>query len=109
MSSSGRDSALLEPIRTQKPPVSLSRPHHRRCGTGIWPDRDITARRPDLAVAGASLPTAPLAPPRITAENRGFSTEEGEFPRETGSHLTRWWREMDSNSRSPANGSPFIA
>ena len=36
----------LSPIRTQKPPVSLSRPHHRRCGTGIWPDRDITAVGP---------------------------------------------------------------
>jgi len=26
--------------------------------------------------------------------------EQGEFPRETGSHLTRRWREVDSNHRS---------
>src|SRR5215813_904360 len=32
-----------------------------------------------------------------TAGNRGFSTYEDEFSRETGSHLTLRWREMDSN------------
>jgi hypothetical protein len=47
---------------------SLSRPHHRRCGTGISPDRDITARRHDVAAPRASLPTAPLAPARTPAE-----------------------------------------
>jgi len=51
---------------------SLGCPHHRRCGIGISPDRDITARRPDVAAFRASLPTAPLA--RTPAENRGFST-----------------------------------
>src|SRR5262249_40862322 len=95
--SADRARLCLSPIRTQKPPLSLGCPHHRRCGTGIWPDRDITARRPDVAASGASLPTAPLAPARTPAENRGFSTQEGEFPRETGSHLTLRWRELDSN------------
>src|SRR5712671_2121828 len=90
----------LSPIRTQKPPLSLGCPHHRRCGTGIWPDRDITARRPDVAASCASLPTVPLAPTRTPAENRGFSTWEGEFPRETGSHVTRRWR-----GQSTANSS----
>src|SRR4029077_11665937 len=33
------------------------RPHHRRCGTGIWPDRDITAFRPDVPAPRVSLPT----------------------------------------------------
>jgi len=65
-----------------------------------WPDRDITARRPDVAASGASLPTAPLAHARTPAENRGFSTLEGEFPPETGSHLTPRWRERDPNPQS---------
>src|SRR6266403_3107224 len=97
----------LSAIRTQKPPLSLGCPHHRRCGTGIWPDRDITARRPDVAASCASLPTVPLAPTRTPAENRGFSTWEGEFPRETGSHVTRRWRETDSNPRSPVRLHPM--
>src|SRR5262245_54697222 len=43
----------------------------------------------------------PLVPPRTTAESRGFSTYKGEFPRETGSHLTPRWREPDSNPSVP--------
>jgi len=31
------------------------------------------------------------------------------LPPKSGSHWTPRWREKDSNSRSPANGSPFIA
>jgi class 3 adenylate cyclase len=62
--------------------------------------RWLSARRPDVAASCASLPTAPLAPARTPAENRGFSTYEGEFPRETGLHLTPHRREADSNSRS---------
>ena len=38
-----------------------------------------------------------LAPARTPAGNRGFSTYGDEFSRETGSHLTLRWREMDSN------------
>jgi hypothetical protein len=44
----------LSPIRSQKPPLSLGCPHHRWCGTGIWPDRDITAGMPDVAAPCAS-------------------------------------------------------
>src|SRR5262249_5146871 len=62
--SADRAGLCLNPIRTQKPPVSFGCPHHRRCGTGIWPDRDITVRRPDVAASCTSLPTAPLAPAR---------------------------------------------
>src|SRR5262249_17930807 len=72
--SADRARFCLNPIRTQKPPLSLDCPRHRRCGTGIWPDRDITARRPDVAASGASLPTTPLTPARTPAENRGLST-----------------------------------
>jgi NAD(P)-dependent dehydrogenase (short-subunit alcohol dehydrogenase family) len=39
-----------------------------RCGTGIWPDRDSTARGPDVTAPCASLPSAPLAPPRTPRE-----------------------------------------
>ena len=38
------------------------------------PTEIFTARRPDVAASGASLPTAPLAPARTPAENPGFST-----------------------------------
>src|SRR5215831_18684282 len=72
--SADRARFCLNPIRTQKPPLSLGCPRHRRCGTGIWPDRDITARRPDVAASCASLPTTPLTPARTPAENRDFST-----------------------------------
>jgi len=41
----------------------------------------------------------PPAPAHTPAENRGFSTWDSEFPRETGSHLTLRWRETDSNHR----------
>src|SRR5437762_1864424 len=53
ISVSGPRSVLPEPDPNSKTTVSLSRPHHRRCGTGIWPDRDITARRPDVAACCA--------------------------------------------------------
>src|SRR4029077_18237436 len=71
---SGPRSVLPEPGPNSKTIQSLSRPHHRRCGTGISPDRDITARRHDVAAPRASLPTAPLAPARNTRGYRGFST-----------------------------------
>ena len=44
----------LPHIKPEKGPTSLRsvwhrrRPHHRRCGTGIGPDRDITAFQPDI-------------------------------------------------------------
>src|SRR4029077_13657110 len=54
-----------------------------------------------LPRAAPSLATASLAPARTPAESCGFSTWEGEFTRETGSHLTLRWREMASNHRFP--------
>src|SRR5262249_16404578 len=54
----------------------------------IGPDRDITAFRPDIPAPACLCRPRPLVPARTTAENRGFSTEKGEFPRETGLHLT---------------------
>src|SRR3984893_4330011 len=61
----------------------------RHCGTGIWPARDIPSV--DLMLAGrcASLPTAPPAPARTPAENRGFLTSGGEFRREADCLLER--------------------
>jgi hypothetical protein len=49
--------------------ASLSHRHHRRCGTGIWPDRDIAARRRHMTAPRPSLPTALRAPPRTPAAN----------------------------------------
>jgi len=46
----------------------------RRCGTGIGPDRDITASRPDIPTPACLCRPRPLVPARTTAENRGFST-----------------------------------
>jgi Resolvase, N terminal domain len=65
ISVSGPRSVLPEPDPNSKTTVSLSRPHHRRCGTGIWPDRDITARRPDVAAccAVSADRVAPRPPP----------------------------------------------
>jgi hypothetical protein len=40
---------------------------HPRCGTGIWPERDLAARRRHIAAPRPSLPTALLAPPRTPA------------------------------------------
>ena len=71
--------------------------NHRRFGTGKGRDRDITAFRPGIPRPRVSANPRPLVPARATAENRGFSTEKGEFPRETGLHLTLRWREVDSN------------
>ncbi len=66
-----------------------------------WRESGIfTAGRPDVPASYASLPAAPLAPACIPAENRRFSTCEGEFLQETGSHVTLCWREEDSNRRS---------
>src|SRR5262249_59686452 len=83
--SADRAVLCLNPIRTQKPPLSFGCPHHRRCGTGIWPDRDITVRRPDVSASCTSLPTAPLAPARTPAVKPGLPTYECVI-----SHQTRY-------------------
>ena len=56
-------------------------------------------RWPDIAAPCASLPAAPLAAARTPAQNPGFSTWEGDVPRETDS-LLEGWRETNSNRRS---------
>ena len=48
--------------------AACRRPHHQRCGTGIWPDRDITAFRPDVPAPRVSLPTQAARP---GPDNRG--------------------------------------
>src|SRR6478672_9245718 len=48
--------------------AACRRPHHQRCGTGIWPDRDITAFRPDVPAPRVSLPTQAAGP---GPDNRG--------------------------------------
>src|SRR4029077_11527533 len=48
--------------------AACRRPHHQRCGTGIWPDRDITTFRPDVPAPRVSLPTQAARP---GPDNRG--------------------------------------
>ena len=87
-------------------PRHRRRSHHRRCGTGIWPDRDITAFRPDIPAPACLCRPRPLVPARTTAENRGFSTSKGEFPRETGSHPTLRRRRQSRANPSLNEASP---
>jgi hypothetical protein len=47
------------------------RPHQRRCGTGIWRDRDIAAGWRDLETPCASLPTRSPSQPRTPARKAG--------------------------------------
>src|SRR5215813_5773227 len=71
----------------------LPRTHQRRCGTGIWPDRDISTDSGDLD-----------EPARLCRPHRQLSRA---YPRETRGSLpataasletrTVRWREMDSN------------
>ena len=63
-SSSARSSASASATRS----AACRRPHHQRCGTGIWPDRDITAFRPDVPAPRVSLPTQAARP---GPDNRG--------------------------------------
>jgi hypothetical protein len=61
--------------------------HRRKCGTGIWPDRDIAAGWSDIGVPCGSLPTAPKTQPGNPRGNPGFLTHEDKVPRETDSPL----------------------
>ena len=63
-SSSARSLASASATRS----AACRRPHHQRCGTGIWPDRDITAFRPDVPAPRVSLPTQAARP---GPDNRG--------------------------------------
>ena len=63
------------------------RPHQRRCGTGIWRDRDIAAGWRDLVTPCASLPTRSPSHRAQPRGKPGFSTLESSSGRETDSPL----------------------
>jgi DNA helicase-2/ATP-dependent DNA helicase PcrA len=54
--------------------ASFSHRPHRRCGTGIWPDRDIAAGRRQMTAPRPSVATARLLRPAHPREKPGFST-----------------------------------
>jgi hypothetical protein len=64
--------------------ASLSHRRDRRCGTGIWPDRDIAARRRDMTAPRPSLPTALPAPPRTPAGKGRLFDLGGKYPARHG-------------------------
>ena len=68
------------PRRPAPPRLPALADCHRRCGTGIAPDRDITAFRPDIPAPACLCRPRPLVPARTTAENRGFSDLERRIP-----------------------------
>src|SRR5689334_6523138 len=61
----------------------------------VNPDSPQRPLRAEALRRGSRLPRPEH--PRKTAASR---PQEGEFPREAGSHVTRRWRKTDSNSRS---------
>src|SRR6516164_10771261 len=57
-------------VSAARPDVATDlRPDRRRCGTGIWPSRDIIAVRRHVAGVCPSLATAPPAMARTPAGN----------------------------------------
>jgi hypothetical protein len=62
-------------------------PPHRRCGTGIWPDRDIPARRRHVTAPCPSLPTAPLDRPAHPREKPASRRATAKSPRDADSPL----------------------
>ena len=65
----------------------MSRLHRPKCGTGIWPDRDIAAGWRDVGGPCGSLPTAPRTQPGNPRGKPRFLTPEDKVPRETDSPL----------------------
>src|SRR6516164_450399 len=71
-------------VSAARPDVATNlRPDRRRCGTGIWPSRDIIAVRRHVAGLCPSLATAPPAMARTPAGNARVSTSAGQLPLET--------------------------
>jgi hypothetical protein len=101
--SPARNAALgfLSPIRTQKPPVSLSRPHPP--AVRYWNMARQRYYRPWARCCRVLRVSADRAarPGPHTREKPRLLDVGRQFPRETGSHLTLRWREMDSNHRFP--------
>ena len=62
----------------------LSHRPHPRCGTGIWPDRDLAARRRHITAPRPSLPTALPAPPRTPAGKARLFDVRGRNPARHG-------------------------
>src|SRR5215510_6839022 len=72
------------------------KPHQRRCGTGIWPDRDISTASADLdeqvrvSADRAANPAAHTRATRAALDRRRLGLCETRTVR---------WREPDSNHR----------
>jgi hypothetical protein len=79
--------------------ASLSHRPHRRCGTGIWPDRDIAARRRHMTAPRPSLPTALPAPPRTPAGKARVLDVGGEYPARHGLSAGGKWIRTFSPTR----------
>ena len=83
----------------------------REIMTGIGP---IAVRQPRVrdreAAEGERIRYSPSILPPYARRSKSLEVlipvlhlaYEGEFPRETGSHMTLRWREVDSNHRSPS-------
>jgi hypothetical protein len=79
-----------------EPTRVVSRLRHRRCGTGIWPDRDIAARRRYMTAPRPSSPDrATCSAPHTRRKSPAFRHRRG-ISRETP---TVRWSEVDSNFR----------
>ena len=82
--------------------ASLRHRPQPRCGTGIWPARDIAARRRHITAPHPSLPTALPAPPRTPAGKARLFDVGGEYPARHGlSAGGRWIRTFSTAARNP--------
>jgi hypothetical protein len=79
--------------------ASSSHRRHRRCGTGIWPARDIAARRRHMTAPRPSLPSALPAPPRTPAPKARLFDVGGEYPARHGLSAGGEWIRTSSSAR----------
>src|SRR6266404_955982 len=80
---------------------------HRRCGTGIWPDRDIAAGWRAIETRGASLPTRSPSQPRTPARKAGvLDLRKWMRPRD---RLSAGGRRIRTTGPSRRNESVFAA
>ena len=78
------------------------RRHHRHYGTGIWPSRDIVARRRHIAGLSPSLPTAPPMA-RTLARNAGALSLGALLPVRDGLSAGGKWIRTSGSARDEAS------